>query len=307
MLLLLGDSLTDSGNLGFKASDGYVLGEQISIDLGLIDPNYPARGFSTEIDLISNSADNSFLTDPVVNFSFFSASTGIYGSKTDAIDLSGRPIGLASQATLVLGAYTNPFFAAVYGKADVVLSVGSNDLFQFLDAEQGPILAALGTRTRRDDKALIDTISGQVVGNIAEQVERLQTVVDDVVILGVTSLEKTPLLQQVASRLPAPLDRAFTGLVADMVQAVNRGLAKVFRKERPNPGLGRTDDGSQEVLVIDGVVLFDRLEDVPGFGFADVVHPNSFTSGLFAEAVVGEIDRRLPGFATSPPPGSGLV
>lgn len=309
MLLLLGDSLFDSGNLRFdpyaaltRASDptdpkAYVLGEQLGYELGLIQLDYTTPSqFSKDIDLGRVEGDNPGFRDPIVNYATISATTGVYGSDSTYGPFADDPYGLASQVGLLLEDLKDPAFSEAYEDADVILNGGNNDVFQFINTNlpNGVIPGALASPACRDYKVLIDGITGQIVGNLRSAIKSIRKEVDDIVVLGLPSLEKTPLLQQVAQSL-GQLGPAFTSFVAEIVAEVNDDLIHAYNK-KPKKNYDKYSDVRQDIYVIDGAEVFDQLSSVPGFGFFDGVHPNSFTNALFAQSITQEIEKRFVDF-----------
>jgi hypothetical protein len=325
-----GDSLLDTGNLtkilapsgiepfpnppykDGKASNGQVLGEAVLDELG-IDPNSLIPRFR----LLRAATTFNPLQDNI-NYAVASATTGVFGSEGN--DLDFLPIGLQSQvalfkkdfATARLKRYGKKSFfdwaaswkkdftvaresALDEGKPDVILSAGSNDVFDVLvDLER--FANVLFTPEEDDDRELINGTANKIVDNLNKAIDRLESTIDDAVIFGLSPLGDTPFSIQVDTVVDSLLSGgsgSFAGqtreLLTDIAEKVNSGLTDKYDGD----GLDVED-----VLVIDGIEIFEQglndwkdslsLTPYTDISYADYLgqiaqgNPNNLPSGLVA-------------------------
>jgi hypothetical protein len=305
MLIYVGDSLLDTGNLLEVTSVGKRFAEALGI---------PVSDFSVssapeeEIDLYFTelfsgvfpgvNLDNSDYTDELVNFSVSAATTGSFGSSRvtlpNGTSLSALPVGLLSQADYLLASFQfNPGFQNSYKGSDLFLSGGGNDIFGFLDRDatdaqllNPEILSALLSPNAVDDKQLIDSITGTVVGNIKSVVDKVSAWVDDIAILGPPKVAETPFLLGVAEALNSQ-SRGLGDQYTKFVNKVSTSINKQLRKDFKGGYKGK------DILVIDGEKLFDtvitqkytKFSSIASYQqayFQDLVHPNDASSILGA-------------------------
>ena len=173
ILLILGDSLVDSGNIvsllspfginpfednvyngggNVRASNGLVLGEQIALQMG-------ADLSNSELFTVL-SRENPTLVD------FHNYSHG--GAKSDFASELSIPfvlevgIGLKEQKRQVL---RKKRFHKKQKDVDILLSAGGNDLLDALD-QIDEIKAIIATEETKDDKAFAKSISKAIANNI---------------------------------------------------------------------------------------------------------------------------------------------
>lgn len=306
MLIFLGDSLLDTGNYFPIIPVLTPLGGQLAVRLGALNsyvtksayPSFSDNG-NTDIDLFTVPDDNLNFSgpDPLVDLSVSGATTGFFGST--ASNLGAYPFGLRSQASSLVAGFsdTSSIYAQKYIGSDVVISAGNNDIFQFLDRTGDAqidenILTAIGTNSKRDDKRLIDEITGQIASNIADVVNRINGYVDRIAVLGPASLEQIPL---------------FAGVPSELSDFISRITSKA------NSELKHEFKGRKDVLVINGVKLFNSIvvydenpitpipeplssPAAPSYYFNDLAHPNSATSDLLASAIADQINSKFSSF-----------
>ncbi|MGB3137801.1 MAG: SGNH/GDSL hydrolase family protein, partial [Nodosilinea sp.] len=147
-IALLGDSLLDTGNLtnvlapfgilpfpdllfsdppysGGKASNDLVLGEAVVAQLG-VDPDSLLLGFRlpTSASTLNPLSEN-------INYAAAGATTGLFGSVGNSLETV--PIGVQTQAALFIQDVTSASISASEArKPDIILSAGSNDVFEVL-------------------------------------------------------------------------------------------------------------------------------------------------------------------------------
>jgi hypothetical protein len=223
-IAFLGDSLLDTGNLSLvlaqfdiepfpelvggefiyndgKASNGLVLGEAVIQELG-IEPDTVENRFPLTFGsgLVNPFQDN-------LNYAFAGSTAGIFGSEGN--QLEDLPIGLQTQVTvlkydLALANRLSPQAE----KPDIILSAGSNDVFEALvDIES--FAGVLLTPETTDDDALKDDLASGVVDNINRAIARMQNHVDDIVVFGLSKLGDTPFAIQVDAAVDALLPGDF--------------------------------------------------------------------------------------------------
>ncbi|MFQ6537663.1 MULTISPECIES: SGNH/GDSL hydrolase family protein [Aphanothece] len=298
-LVMLGDSLVDTGNLdelarlvgqdpfeeriydrggNVKASDGPVFAEQIARRLG-------ARLNSIErvnlLDLPARLIFGSGGPAPqLLNYAYAGATSGLAGSRRAG--LAPFPLGLLSQARLASS--TLP----ARDDLDALIIAGSNDLTDLAHRPRA-LLKVLRSPGQRDNRRLRDRTARRIAANVRRSVDTITGQVDETLIVGLAPLSATPYLQRVASRFSPSLEEAFLRFIDSTARRVNRRLERRFNAP------GRDDD----VLVVDG---FKAWQSVAAPRFLDDVHPTSRTSGRLADFVVrgiaGSSDLSSYGFAT---------
>ncbi len=261
-LVFLGDSLLDVGNLSDlltslgtptpfptppysegKPSNDLVLGETVAEQLG-IAPESIVAGFR----LPSSPLEVNPLEESV-SYAVSGATTGLFGSAGNDLDM--LPIGLKVQSFLFKRDLLNSIEAAFsedlsgsrksgllsgqpaffLNRPDVVISAGSNDIFDVLvDLES--FANVLYTPTTVDDKQLKNKLVFQVVSELYETVNGLRGFVDDVVIFGLSKLGDTPFSIQVDGAVDALLPGDFSGqtraFLTEVAEATNALLIKIY-------------------------------------------------------------------------------
>jgi hypothetical protein len=245
----IGDSLFDTGNLtnllaqfgiepfpqfiggnfvynNGKPSNGQVLGEVVIQRLG-IDPNTLENRFSPTLGIgfVNPFQDN-------INYAFSGASTGIFGSEGN--DLDDLPIGLRTQVALFKADLSlAKRFTPKAEKPDIIISAGSNDVFEALvDIEN--FANVLFTPETTDDDALKNNLAKGIVRNINRSIAKLQGKVDDIVVFGLSKLGDTPFSIKVDalvdSLLPGDFANHTRTFLTDVAAEVNTRLS-----DRYNP------------------------------------------------------------------------
>lgn len=253
-LAFLGDSLLDTGNLDDlldffgidpfpaplysegKASNGLVLGEAIADQLG-IAPASIDLGFR----LIP-----SFDVDPLeqnVNYAVAGSETNSFGSESN--DLQLVPVGLQTQVKLFAFDLitSGAFFTASDDKPDVLVSAGSNDVFDVL-ADVEAFAAVIFSPGKNDDNQLKQEIVSDIVGNIEQAIASIDGLVDDIVVIGIPAIGDTPFARQIDGEIDALLSGDFAGdtreFLTDTAAAVNAKLSKIYdgvsQKAKPIAG-----------------------------------------------------------------------
>ena len=299
----LGDSTLDFGNLSatasflnepapfrqkryagggnVKASDGFVLGEQIVRKLGASSSDPPARLNSAELINFSDQTLQEVLSgkDPkaqVFNFAYAGATSGLRGSKT--ADLDSYRIGLRQQAaTLADTASEFPLPQDL----DVIISGGANDVFDFLDAKSDKVKRVLITPFRSDNKSLANRVANRIVDNIDASLDTITGLYNEAVVVGMAPLSAIPRVRSAAKQIGRTpligslLRKEFFRFVDDISARVNAKLDK---------GLNSSDDNG--VFFVDGI---DAWKSVRSPSFVDTIHPDSATNARLGRFVASQI------------------
>ena len=282
-LLILGDSLMDSGNVdqlarrfgqdpfeepiyngggNRKASDGPVLGEHIARQLGA----NLRRNTLANLRTLPGLTLGGFGSAQLRTYAYAGALSGSTG--TGRSGLAAFPLGLRSQTRAVAISSLLP-----ERDLDALIAAGSNDLIDLV--EQGARLRrVLASPGRRDDRGLQQRTAKAIVGNIRASRDAITGVVDETVIVGLSPLSATPYLQQQAKQWGRRLADPLLDWVDGTAQRVNRGLAKAF-------------DDQKAVLVVDGTAAWNAVANPM---FLDDVHPTSTTASRLAAEVVAAIE-----------------
>lgn len=303
-LAFLGDSTLDFGNLdatarslgqrrpfrqsrydgggNVKASDGFTLGEQIARQLGAGSRRSPGRLRSAELINLSDEPLRRGLPekDPraqVFNFAYAGATSGGRGSRTAG--LRDFRIGLQRQAATL--AEASGFLPHREG-LDVIISGGSNDVFDFLDANANRIQRVLLTPSRRDDRRLANRVAGRIVSNIDSALDTITGLYDGAVVLGLGPLSATPRVRSASKQfrrvplLGRSLRSEFRRFVDRISMSVNSRLDRKYNASDNNG-----------ILFVDGV---DAWRSVRSPGFVDTIHPDSATNNRLARFAVEQIN-----------------
>lgn len=211
-IALLGDSLLDTGNLtnilgpfiepfpgplysGGKASNGLVLGEAVIAQLG-IDPDSLALGLRLPA---APPTLNPLTTN--INYATAGATTGIFGSEGN--NFNELPIGVQSQIALFTQDLLSVNTPEAEGKKlDIIVSAGSNDVFEAL-VDINSFASILLTPSKDDDNALKNDLATQVVGNIHTAINSLGNYANNIVIFGLSKLGDSPFSIQVDGAVDA--------------------------------------------------------------------------------------------------------
>ena len=285
-LVILGASLMDSGNIAglgpmmgaelfaeriydgggnLRASDGPVLGERFVERLG---------GDPADTQLFNVLSLEAAAPADVHNY----AHGGAKSDETPSQNLLGFEIGigLASQVQSLRG---RSAFYEQSSDVDALISAGGNDLLQQLD-DLEPFSEVLSTRSRKDDRRLVRSISRPIAQNISDAVDQITGLMDEVVVFGSHPISFTPKARRRTSKLEGDLGDQVLGLFDGIGRHLNRRLSKSFKT-------------TDQVMVLDVQALWDQLESPE---FVDHVHPTSQTSLELAELAVPIIQDKLESF-----------
>ncbi|WP_254977461.1 SGNH/GDSL hydrolase family protein [Cyanobium sp. ATX 6A2] len=299
----LGDSTLDFGNLtatasflgerhpfrqplyngggNVKASDGFVLGEQIVRRLGAASRKSPARLSSAELINLSNEPLRRGLrnTDPnaqVFNFAYAGATSGGRGSSTAGLE--DFQIGLKRQAATLAEAAQ---FTRSSPDLDVIISGGTNDVFDFLEGNQTRIRNVLLTPGRGDDNRLANLVARKVVANIDESLDSITGLYNEAVVIGTTKLSAIPRIRQSSNELKrvpllgSSLANEFRGFADRISGSINARLEEKYNSSDENG-----------IFAVNGI---DAWKSLRSPGFVDTIHPDSKTNGRLADFVVSQI------------------
>ncbi len=322
-LIVYGDSTYDTGNLNFilanpslsglpqpvpafdepvyanggfkKASNGYTLLEGLLLGLGVQDiPN----GTLLDLESIDIAADGINPSLPITNFSIAAASSGRNGVATSSgVDFSNTPIGLLSQINSSLGYISSLKAFQPSIDIDVAISIGNNDIAAIAQGSNlAATLSALSTPSKKDDKAIVNSIVNTIVDNITGAVLLLkQAGVNEITILGPQLVGETPFAKSLSSLYAVD----FSGFVNDIASEANKQLDKVFKSKprnsrssacAPNKPL---QDGS--VFYVDGAKLTADYFALTPPMFVDAIHLDS-TSAQGLGASMASLIQQQSGF-----------
>ena len=281
-LVVLGDSLMDSGNIdqlarrfglvpfkasiyngggNRKASDGPVFGEHIAQQLG---GNLRSNTLAN-LETLPGLTLRGFGKTQLRTYAYGGALSG--STASTRASLGAWPLGLRSQALAVASSTLRP-----ERDLDALIAAGSNDLIDLVD-QTTRLRRVLASASGRDDRQLQRRTAKEIVGNIRASRDALTGVVDETVIVGISPLSATPYLQRQAWKWGATLRDPLLAWVDGAAERVNRGLAKVFARD-------------QAVLVVDGTAIWNAVANPV---FLDDVHPTSATASRLAAQVVAAI------------------
>jgi hypothetical protein len=304
-LVFFGDSTVDFGNLdaaarslgerrpfrdkryngggNVKASDGFVLGEQIARRLGARSRMSPARLRSAElINLSDRPLKRGLLSkDPnaqVFNFAYAGGLTSGRGSTTAGLD--DFRIGLKSQTAAFVKAAR---LVALPEKPDLIISGGTNDVFDYLTKRRSKVRRVVITPGSGDDRRLAKRVARDIVSNIAESLDTITGLYDEAVVLGTAKLSALPTIRQASNefrRVPllgGLLSSKFRDFVDRISESINAGLERKYNSNDKNG-----------IYVVNGFDAWKSLSGTPRF--VDTIHPNSKTNGRLADFVVSQIN-----------------
>ena len=264
ILLMLGDSLIDSGNVS-RASDGPVLGEQIALAMGgdLADQQL----FPMDNPPVPSRAQ-------IHNYAHGGAESGL------SPQLDGQrgvvPTGFRSQ---VKAARRYADFYRQTKDVDVLISAGANDVLSMIEEADG-LAAVVETPQRFDDRRLMRSTTRSITRNLRRGVDRLTGFVDEVAVVGAYPLTDTPLVHDLLNELdPMPANRLLT-----LVEGIGRKVQK---------RLERRYGMDSSVAVID---LQQSWEAIPEPSFVDEVHPSSTASAQLAPVILNAVSGELSSF-----------
>jgi hypothetical protein len=300
----LGDSTLDFGNLSeaaaflgepapfrqkryagggkVKPSDGFVLGEQIVRQLGAGSRRSPARLRSAELINLSDQPLRQGLRgkDPNAqgfNFAYAGSTSGRRGS--GLAGLQKFEIGLRRQAATLASASR---FLPRGSDLDVIVSAGSNDIFDFIESNRDPITRVLITPGQSDNRRLANKVANKIVGNIDASLDAITGVYDEAVVIGPAPLSDIPIIRSLSNdfkdRIPllgGSLRSEFRSFVDRISASVNQRLDRKYNS-----------NGRDGIFAVNGI---DAWKSVKSPSFVDSVHPDSRTNGRLASAIVSQI------------------
>ena len=287
-LIILGDSLVDSGNTAsllspigqnpfadaiydkggnVKASDGPVLGEHVALELGADINNS---------QLISVLSADDPAAAQIHNYAHAGARTGAQPGFSIPL-LGSISIGLQDQVRQVKARHG---FYLESDDIDVLLSCGGNDLLDVMDRAED-IQAVVMTESLEDDRALAKEMVQPIAKNIKYSIRKLDDFVDEIAVLGAPPIVETPEAQE-----------WITNFASEDQAAVSNFL--VMASDKLQYKLEKKYDDQMKIAVIDSDQLWQQL-DQPGF--VDSIHPDSNTSSALAELFGEEISATLETYA----------
>lgn len=264
VLLMLGDSLIDSGNVS-RASDGLVFGEQIALEMGgdLADQQL----FPMENPPVPSDAQ-------LHNY----AHGGAESSRSPRMDGERGVVSIGFRAQGKAVQRQADFYRQTKD-VDLLVCAGANDVLSML--EEGEALAAvLETPDRSDDRRLERSTARSITRNLRRGLDGLTGLVDETLIFGAFPLTSTPFVQDRVEALdPTSADRLLM-LVEGVGRRVQQRLERVYAT-------------NSSVAVID---LAQSWAAVPEPSFVDEVHPSSATSAELASVVLNDVTGELSSF-----------
>ena len=264
VLLMLGDSLIDSGNVS-RASDGPVLGEQIALAMG---------GDPADQQLFP--MDNSPVPSLAQLHNY--AQGGAESGRSPRLEGESGSVSTGFRAQ-VKAVRRHADFYRQTRDVDALICAGANDVLSLLD-EMDRLASVLETPERSDDRRLLRSTARSITRNLRRGVDRLTGLVDEVVLVGAYPLTATPLVQDLVDDLdPRSADRLLT-----LVEGIGRKVQK---------RLERRYDLNSSVFVID---LQQGWDAIPEPSFVDEVHPSSVASAQLASVVLDAVKGELSSF-----------
>ena len=277
-LIILGDSLVDSGNTAsllspiglnpftdeiynnggnVKASDGPVLGEHIALEIGADINN--AQLFSVLSAKTPSPAH-------IHNYAHAGARTG--SDPGYSIPFAGRiSIGLRDQIRQVV-ARSNYYLE--HEDIDVLLSCGGNDLLDIMDKSKeshSVVKAVIKTKTLKDDRKLANEIAKPIFKNLKSAIRKIENYVDEIAVLGAPPVVESPEAQDWITDFSNKYQARASNFLSLASSKLQRKLEKKY-------------DANLKIGVIDSADLWQQLEQPE---FVDAIHPNSNTSSDLAK------------------------
>lgn len=293
-LIILGDSLVDSGNTAsllspiglnpfadaiydnggnVKASDGPVLGEHIALQIGADINN---------AELFSVLSANTPSPAHIHNYAHAGARTG--SDPGYSIPFLGRiSIGLRDQIRQV-EARSNYYLE--HEDIDVLLSCGGNDLLDIMDKSNeshGVTKAVIKTKTLKDDRKLANEIVKPIFKNLKSAIQKLGDYVDEIAVLGAPPIVETPDAQDWITDFPNKHQARASNFLSLASRKLQRKLEKKY-------------DAIETIAVIDSVDLWQQLEQP---GFVDTIHPSSNTSAELAKLFSQDVSELFDSYGFS--------
>ena len=283
-LIILGDSLADSGNTAsllsliglnpfadeiydnggnVKASDGPVLGEHVALEIGADINN---------AQLFSVLSGNTPSPAHIHNYAHAGARTG--SDPGYSIPFLGRiSIGLRDQIRQV-EARSNYYLE--HEDIDVLLSCGGNDLLDIMDKTKesySVTKAVIKTKALNDDRKLANEIVKPIFRNLKSAIRKLGDYVDEIAVLGAPPIVETPDAQDWITDFPNKHQARASNFLSLASNKLQRKLEKKY-------------DAIEAIAVINSVDLWQQLEQPD---FVDTIHPSSNTSSELAKLLNQEI------------------
>ena len=293
-LIILGDSLVDSGNTAsllapfglnpfvdaiydnggnVKASDGPVLGEHIALEIGADINN--AQLFSV---LSANTPSPAHIH----NYAHAGARTG--SDPGYSIPVLGRiSIGLRDQIRQV---EARSDYYLEYEDIDVLLSCGGNDLLDIMDKSKESYSitkAVIKTKKLKDDRKLANEIVKPIFKNLKSAIRKIEDIVDEIAVFGAPPIVETPEAQDWIT----DFSNKHQARASNFLSLASRKLQRKLENKY---------DDSQTIAVIDSVDLWQQLEQP---GFVDTIHPSSNTSSDLAKLFSQNVPELFDSFGFS--------
>lgn len=287
-LIILGDSLMDSGNTAgllsligqnpfeaskydgggnTKASDGPVLGEWIALEMGAgIDD-------AQLISVLSPVAPQ-----PVQVHNYAHA-----GARTDAapgysLPLVGQVIGIGLQEQKEVLLERKPFYLTETD-VDVLLSCGGNDIRDALKSVDA-IQAVISTETLKDDRQLAYEIAKPIAKNLKKTVRHISSFTDEIAIAGPPPLDNTPETQDWLTNFSTDDQDKALHVINLIGQKLTHKLEKKYQDY-------------DNIAMINGEDARDQLTEI---SFVDDFHPDTKTSAELATIIVEDATAQLATF-----------
>ena len=288
-LIILGDSLVDSGNTAevmslfgqhpfadsiydkggnVKASDGPVLGEFIALEMGArIDEEQLISIFSIEQP---NQVQ-------VHNYAHAGARTDFSPGYT--LPITGGTIGIGLEEQKKALAQRKSFYQEM-SDVDVLLSCGGNDIRDTFELVE-EIQTVIATKSKKDDKQFATSIAKPIAKNLNKTIKFLVPFTDEIAMLGAPPIMETPEAQDWLTNF-AIEDRNKASNTIDLI-----GKKLIHKLEKKTEKLS-------DVTVINGTSLWNQLEES---SFVDTIHPDAATASELAKLFVHEADSAFNSFS----------
>ncbi len=287
-LIVLGDSLADSGNTAsvlqligqnpfeddiydkggnVKASDGPVLGEFVAIEMGAkIDDAQLISAISSEgpKDVqVHNYAHSGASTDASPGFSLPTGEFVGMGLKEQKKRVVDRKLFYKSQTDV-----------------DVLISAGGNDIRDAAVDAIDQIKEVIATDSKKDDRQFARSIAKPIARNLRRTIRRLAPFTDEIA-FGVGQIfTETPEAQDWLTNFSSEDQRKALGVINIVGKRLRKKMVKKYRD-------------IDHVAVIDAAEVWSQL-DSPSF--VDKFHPDAKTSSEFAKIFVNEASDQLTSF-----------
>jgi len=287
-LIILGDSLVDSGNTSgllspfgqnpfedskyddggnVKASEGPVLGEFIALEMGAsID----------DAQLISVLSPA--LPQPVQVHNYAHAGARTDDSPGFSLPLAGQLIGIGLQEQKKVLAQRKAFYQN-QSDVDVLLSCGGNDIRDVLE-QTNEIQEVIDTETRSDDKQFAYSIAKPIAKNLKKTINKLLTFTDEIALAGAPPIMETPEANDWLTNFSSDDQQSAAEIITLIGKKVMVKLEKKYKD-------------IDNVVVIDGAEIWNQLNSP---SFVDSVHPDAKTSSEAAKIFFEDATAQLASF-----------